>query len=83
MSAEAAIDALRGELPFLGSVVGPRAPVTDHLEGNIIVKLNVAAGVSGVDSPKIAYFSIIMMWEHIFDRLCRSSPFRSSRTPTE
>ena len=46
MSAEAAIDALRGELPFLWSVVGPRAPVTDHLEGNIIVKSNVAAGVN-------------------------------------
>ena len=40
MSAEAAIDALRSELPFLWSVVGPRAPVTDNLEGNIIVKSN-------------------------------------------
>ena len=40
MSAEAAIDALRGELPFLWSVVGPSAPVTDNLEGNIIVKSN-------------------------------------------
>ena len=68
MSAEAAIDALRGELPFLWPVVGPRAPVTNHLEGNIIVKSNIAAGVSGVDSPKIAYFSIIMLWEHIFDQ---------------
>ena len=46
MSAEAAIDALRREFPFLGSVVGPSAPVTDHLEGNIIVKSNVAAGVN-------------------------------------
>ena len=46
MSAEAAIDALRGEFPFLWSVVGPSAPVTNHLEGNIIVRSNDIAGIN-------------------------------------